>query len=235
MRKKHESSNIDDLQPETDYFQELGLPDKEARILNSAIKVFSEKGFSASTTNEIAKKAGIAEGTIFRYYKTKKDILRAILIQAINLVSGRLVMEGVEKILKDSDDKDLREIFKALLLDRIKLLDSFFPVARVIITEAIYHEDVREAIYQNIITRALEVFTLFHAKMSDRGLLRKDITAEDMLRSILGNLAMFIAQRKIYPGKFDLDNLENDAEKAIDILLYGIAAPAPFTAKGGDA
>ncbi len=53
----------------------LNLPEKEQRILEAAIAVFSEKGFSAATTSEIAKNAGVAEGTIFRYFKTKKDIL----------------------------------------------------------------------------------------------------------------------------------------------------------------
>ena len=50
---------------------DFGLPEKEEKILKSAIKIFSEKGFSASTTSEIAKDAGVAEGTIFRYFKTK--------------------------------------------------------------------------------------------------------------------------------------------------------------------
>lgn len=44
---------------------------KEA-VLKAAVKIFSEKGYSAATTSEIAKEAGVAEGTIFRYFKTKK-------------------------------------------------------------------------------------------------------------------------------------------------------------------
>ncbi len=223
-------SNIKDEQAiNTDYFQDLDLPKKEVMILNSAIKVFSEKGFSASTTSEIAKNAGIAEGTIFRYYKTKKDILRALLIQTINIFSGKLVLEGVEKILNDCDDKDIRTVFKSLLMDRIKLLDSVFPIARIVLTEAIYHDDVREAIYQNIITRAVAAFSIFHKKMSERGLIRNDITPEAMLRSTLGNLAMLIAQRKLFGDKFSQGDLESEAEKAIDILLYGIAG----TSQGG--
>ncbi|MHB8066249.1 MAG: TetR/AcrR family transcriptional regulator, partial [Ruminiclostridium sp.] len=54
---------------------ELDLPDKEKRILEAAIQISNEKGFSSATTSEIAKRAGVAEGTIFRYFKTKHDIL----------------------------------------------------------------------------------------------------------------------------------------------------------------
>ena len=48
------------------------LTEKQKRIVQAAIESFAEKGFSATSTNEIAQKAGVAEGTIFRHYKTKK-------------------------------------------------------------------------------------------------------------------------------------------------------------------
>src|SRR5688572_17005274 len=54
------------------------MSEKQQKILAAAIDIFSEKGFAASSTNEIAKKAGVAEGTIFRHYKTKKELLLAI-------------------------------------------------------------------------------------------------------------------------------------------------------------
>jgi len=201
----------------------LNLPEKEEKILQAAIKVFSEKGFSASTTSEIAKNAGIAEGTIFRYFKTKKDILRGILIRILNILSSKVVMEGVESIFKESGDKDLRTILKELIYDRLKLVDTFFPMARIVITEALFHDDVREVIYQNVVVKALETFTLFHSKMLERGMLRNDIEPLDMLRSILGNLAALIAQKKLFGDKFTTDNLDKEIDKMLDILLYGIA------------
>lgn len=200
----------------------LNLPEKEEKILQSAIQIFSEKGFSAATTSEIAKNAGVAEGTIFRYFKTKKDILRGILIQTINLFSGKIVMDGIEKIFNASEDKDLRSIVKELIYDRLKLADSVFPMARIIITEAIYHEDVREAIYQNIIAKAAETFKEFHCKMVEKGLMRSDIEPLVIFRSALGNLAILIAQKKMFGEKLKIDDFEAEVDKMIDVLLYGI-------------
>lgn len=201
----------------------IDLPEKEIRILESAIQVFSEKGFSASTTSEIAKNAGIAEGTIFRYFKTKKDILRGILIQTINLFSEKIVMGGIEKIFSTSEDKDLRSIMKELIYDRIKLLDSAFPMARVILTEALYHEDVREAIYQNIILSAAKTFSEFHSKMVERGLIRSDVEPLVVFKSSIGNIAILIAQKKLFGEKFKIDDFEAEIDKMLDVLLYGIA------------
>jgi AcrR family transcriptional regulator len=44
------------------------------RILTAALKLFREKGLEATTTRQISKMAGIAEGTLFNYFKTKEDL-----------------------------------------------------------------------------------------------------------------------------------------------------------------
>lgn len=46
----------------------------QKRIVQAALGLFQTKGFEATTTKEIARKAGIAEGTVFNYFKTKEDI-----------------------------------------------------------------------------------------------------------------------------------------------------------------
>lgn len=46
----------------------------ERRIVTAALGLFQSRGFDATTTREIAKKAGIAEGTVFNYFRTKEDI-----------------------------------------------------------------------------------------------------------------------------------------------------------------
>ena len=44
------------------------------RIVKAALSLFQTKGFEGTTTRAIARKAGIAEGTVFNYFKTKEDI-----------------------------------------------------------------------------------------------------------------------------------------------------------------
>src|ERR671910_3545364 len=45
-----------------------------SRIVRSALNLFQTKGFATTTTKAIARKAGIAEGTVFNYFKSKEDI-----------------------------------------------------------------------------------------------------------------------------------------------------------------
>jgi len=51
------------------------LGDKRNRILQAAIEVFSRKGFFNSKVSEIARASGVADGTIFLYFKNKDDLL----------------------------------------------------------------------------------------------------------------------------------------------------------------
>ncbi|WP_371933371.1 TetR/AcrR family transcriptional regulator [Halobacillus litoralis] len=51
------------------------LTPKQEQILKAAVEIFAEKGYASSSTSEIAAKANVAEGTIFRHYKTKKRTL----------------------------------------------------------------------------------------------------------------------------------------------------------------
>ncbi|MDH3238660.1 MAG: TetR family transcriptional regulator, partial [Deltaproteobacteria bacterium] len=52
-----------------------GTKAKRERILRAAIKIFSQKGFFSSKVSDIARSAGVADGTIYLYFKNKDDLL----------------------------------------------------------------------------------------------------------------------------------------------------------------
>src|ERR1700720_1576543 len=51
--------------------------DKRNAILDAATRLFAERGLTAAPTSEISKQAGVAEGTLFTYFKTKDDLINA--------------------------------------------------------------------------------------------------------------------------------------------------------------
>jgi AcrR family transcriptional regulator len=52
--------------------------DKRNAILEAATRLFAERGLTAAPTSEISKQAGVAEGTLFTYFKTKDDLINAL-------------------------------------------------------------------------------------------------------------------------------------------------------------
>jgi AcrR family transcriptional regulator len=62
-------------------------------ILDSALKLFTEQGFHKTPVPEIANKAGIGAGTIYRYFKSKEDLVNA-LYQKWKGIFSRMLVQG---------------------------------------------------------------------------------------------------------------------------------------------
>jgi TetR/AcrR family fatty acid metabolism transcriptional regulator len=73
-------------------------PDKRLRILDAAVRVFARKGFFSAKVSEIAGEAGVADGTIYLYFKNKDDLLISLFEERMDgLLEGlRKAVEGVE-------------------------------------------------------------------------------------------------------------------------------------------
>lgn len=65
--------------------------DKRTRILDAATAVFAERGFWSTPTSAISKAAGVAEGTLFTYFKTKDDLLNALYASLKAEIAGALL------------------------------------------------------------------------------------------------------------------------------------------------
>lgn len=201
---------------------ELNLSEKEQKILESAISIFSDKGYNGTTTNEIAKKAGVAEGTIFRYFKTKKDILSSILVHLIALISSKIALHSVEELAKEAEGRDIRWFLNKLIRDRMSLVNSLFPMLRVVLTEATYHEEIREALYKNIIVPANNLFTHLYGLMVEKGQVRDDLPSDVVFKSIVANIASLIFQKTLFPEHFPDEDTDKQIDMTINIILTGI-------------
>jgi AcrR family transcriptional regulator len=99
--------------------------DKRNAILDAATRVFAERGLTAAPTSEISKQAGIAEGTLFTYFKTKDDLINA-LYREIKLELADAMMSGFPR--KKSVRTRLRHVWDGYVnwgvtnLDRRRVL-----------------------------------------------------------------------------------------------------------------
>src|SRR5438874_13371770 len=70
-----------------------GPGDKRERILDAAEHVFAAHGFFAAKVSEIAKEAGVADGTIYLYFKNKDDLLISLFESRMERVNAHLAAE----------------------------------------------------------------------------------------------------------------------------------------------
>ncbi len=80
---------------------------KQEKILETALKLFSEEGYHAISTSKIAKVADVSEGLIFRHFGNKEGLLNEILNYGITIAKG--YFEPIEQL------KDPKEVIKAII------------------------------------------------------------------------------------------------------------------------
>jgi len=104
--------------------------DKEARIRAAAMELIRRHGFAATTTAAVAKRAGIATGTLFRYVKTKEELLDLVFAGEIAAV----VEQAFATLPKRADlVTRLVHLYGALL----DYYQRDIALARVLVAEAI--------------------------------------------------------------------------------------------------
>jgi len=115
------------------------VTDKREAIIKSAIKVFAQKGFFNSKVADIASAAGIADGTVYLYFKSKDEILHSIFDRAMEefIAEGKseiAVIEEADKRLrriaelhleKLGADRDLAIVFQVELRGSTKFMEEF--------------------------------------------------------------------------------------------------------------
>ena len=195
----------------------------EERILEAAINIFSEKGYSAATTSEIAREAKVAEGTIFKYYPRKKDLLHGVVLKFIDVFGETVVFSSLEQVIKENRDKPVEQLFKAIMRDRAKLFQRYFPLFKIIFYEIQFHEDVRELFYNKIAKKAIQIGKEIFEEGKIKGEFR-DVDSMVAVRSFMGMLFLMLVQREFMPSENATDSLEEEMDILIDILLNGVKA-----------
>lgn len=115
------------------------VSDKREAILRAAIKVFAHRGYFNSKVSDIAGEAGIADGTVYLYFKSKDEILHSIFDRAMaefiaegkrelaDIASARSRLTRIAELHleKLSADRDLAIVFQVELRGSIKFMQEF--------------------------------------------------------------------------------------------------------------
>ena len=107
-----------------------GATDKHQRILDAAIEVIAEHGFFHSRVSEIADRAGVADGTIYLYFKNKDELLMAAIDSAFHRFIAR-----ARTALNEIPTPDPREKLRRMAFLHLEGLGSKRNLAVVFQTE----------------------------------------------------------------------------------------------------
>lgn len=186
---------------------------KRDRILKSAAKTFASKGFYHAKISQIARDAGVADGTIYLYFKNKDEILITVFEESV----GRIITEFREELTKfDSPVEKLRK-FAYLHLQLVETQPDVAAVVQLELRQS--NKFIKEyagssiADYLNLISDILE-------EGQQQGLFRSDIHLSIAKRVLFGALDEFSTVTIL--SKSQKHDLAESARQIADIFLYGV-------------
>lgn len=191
---------------------------KQQRIIESAIELFAEKGYANTSTAEIAKLAEVAEGTIFKHYGTKDNLLLSIIVPYLKDFFPAMADEVFKEIMSQKIST-FEGFFKALFKNRIEFIQENKEIFQVVIKEIMYKEDLKNELlphfFANISGRLIKTIELF----KDRGELI-DLPSERILKMLVTFIGGFFVSRFVLLPNYIIS--DEEVEDVVQFVMEGI-------------
>jgi AcrR family transcriptional regulator len=191
---------------------------RREQILQTALALFAAQGFDATSTRQIAKEAGIAEGLIFHYFPTKASLLTAILED--RLEGRRAFRSELRPLLEEAGGKPATEVLHAVASGWLATLRRDQEIVVVLFTTAQTDPEVREA-WQKLIREGTEMLTGYLAARVRAGELRKDLPLETAATMFVSSLMIFFLTRRHLPDYEWREQSKAHARELISVWLDG--------------
>jgi len=122
---------------------------RRKQILDAALVIFSRKGYGEATIPDIAHEGGIAVGTIYNYYPSKREIL-------VSVLASRVLSEPFLRLMEQPPEADDKAFFRSLIEDRLALLTQNADKFLFMLGEVHRDQDLRRQWAREVVQPALK-------------------------------------------------------------------------------
>jgi len=187
------------------------------KILESAIRLFAEKGFSGTTTREIAGKAGVNEALIFRYFSTKRDLYSAIIERKISEEPG---FEYPLEAFKETRDDWL--IFKSIAIRMFDCVEKDPCFIRLLHFSALEGHELSDMFFDTYVQYQRMLLSDYIERRISEGAF-KNVNPVLAARAFIGMVINYILVQEIFGEKKRRKiKREEVADTFVKIFLEGI-------------
>lgn len=190
--------------------------DKRRRILDAAVKVFAEKGFFQARVSDIARKAGVADGTIYLYFKNKDDLLISIFEEKMKEINVKF-REAL------ASETDPLERFRKLIAMHLAGFQAYPELAAVLQVELRQSSRFMREYKKVELKKYLDLMGDVVQEGQARGVFRKDVPLGLVKRFIFGTLDEVVSTWVMAGRSYDLESL---TDPLTDLFVHGLGEPA---------
>lgn len=197
---------------------------RKTQILSAAAKVFAAKGYARATIADIAKAAGVAEGSIYNYFKNKQDLLvslpRQLIEPTIEETRARVVMTSLAEPLPPET------FLKSVALNIISIFHQNNHVVRALISALPnMKQALREKYLQQVLLYATSLLKEYFQQQIKRGVFRKELDPEIMSFSFIGMFFPFVIFREVLQVETGMNwEYEQLIDTVVPLFLNGVLA-----------
>lgn len=217
--RKDKRINMQDLIEEAARYDQA-LSEKEKSILSAAEGLFAEKGASDTPTAEIAKKAGVTERTLFRYFPSKDDLLKRVMFPVLLKVVVPIQINKLKVLLKNSDT-GIAGIFKNIFRDRLNMASENKGKIRFILGEILKNEALRDQVVKLWEKELWAEAVNAVESLQKAGQIRNNLKSATVARTMLSIVMAYVLAKHVM-GANPKWNDEDEIEEIFDILMNGI-------------
>jgi TetR/AcrR family fatty acid metabolism transcriptional regulator len=192
------------------------VSEKYQRILDAAVEVIAERGYFNSPVSAIAARAGVADGTIYLYFKSKDDVLKA----AIDTTFGRFHDAVQERFKTLEDPKQQLEFIARHHLESAKenrsmaiLLQTEMRQSAKFIAEFSHHH----------LARYIQVVREVVRRGQQQGVFRRDVSDGVVAHCLFGAIDELLSSA-VFTGR--VYDARATAAQVVDVVLNGIGKTA---------
>ena len=194
---------------------------KQRRVLLSSLKLFSEIGFENTTSSLIAERAGVSEGTVFSYFKTKEGILEAILSTFLEQVIPEVIEDFSEKKLT-VDQETFPFFLKSIVRDRLFFIQENQMHVKILLGRSFIDKNLSIQLGNIIVQSIIEPISPVLNQFKENGVIR-DWSNERIVRYILAlslsyALPMMLNNNEV----LDIDEAVNEVVECLSFALVEV-------------
>lgn len=190
------------------------LTEKQKRVLQASLELFASQGFEATTSQQIAKRAGVSVGSVYHTFPTKQAILVAVLAP---IFEG--TMDTVANQFNDNTFgkgfESVEELVKVTIADRFYFADKNINVIRLMLGQmlvnSVFVEDLKNFFEQQAKRLVLPTIVRLQAEQKI-----KNLPIEKILQILFYPLATYIGKRVLGINNM---SLEEEIEFATEITI----------------
>ena len=191
---------------------------KQRQVLMSSLKLFSEIGFENTTSHLIAEHAGVSEGTVFSYFKTKEGILDAILSRFLEQVIPEVIADFSDKKFI-VEQKTFSLFLKSIVQDRLVFIQKNKMQVKILLSRSLIDKTISEELGNIIVHSIIKPISPILNQFKENGVIR-DWSNERIVRYILA-LSLSYTIPMIINDNEDI-NIDKVTSEIVECLSFAL-------------